>query len=87
MSYTFLYLLLFSQVVDIVYFKNMHVVLLRRQNKISMGGDTETKCGAETEGKAIQRLLNLGNPSHIHTVIKPRHSYGCQQVLVDRNLI
>jgi hypothetical protein len=24
-------------------------VLLRQGNKISMGGDTETKCGAETE--------------------------------------
>jgi hypothetical protein len=35
-------------------------VLLRRGNKISMEGVTETKCGAETEGKAIQRLLNLG---------------------------
>jgi hypothetical protein len=29
-------------------------VLLRRGNKIPMGGDTETKFGAETEGKAIQ---------------------------------
>jgi hypothetical protein len=27
-----------------------------RRNKISMEGDTETKCGAEIEGKAIQRL-------------------------------
>jgi hypothetical protein len=27
--------------------------LLRRGIKISMGGDIETKCGAETEGKAI----------------------------------
>ena len=27
--------------------------------KIPMG-DTETKCGAETEGKAIQRLSYLG---------------------------
>jgi hypothetical protein len=35
-------------------------VLLRRGNKIPMGGDTETKCGAETEGKIIQRLLHLG---------------------------
>jgi hypothetical protein len=24
-----------------------------------MGGDTETKCGTETEGKAIQRLCQL----------------------------
>ena len=41
------------------------LVLLRRGNKIHMGGVTETKCGAETEGKTIQRMLHLGNPSHI----------------------
>jgi hypothetical protein len=35
-------------------------VLLRRGNKIPIGGDTETKCGAETEGMTIQRLLYLG---------------------------
>jgi hypothetical protein len=29
-------------------------VLLRRGFKIPMGGDTETKFGAENEGKAIQ---------------------------------
>jgi hypothetical protein len=34
-------------------------VLLRRGNKILMGGNTETKCGAETEGKNIQRLPHL----------------------------
>jgi hypothetical protein len=34
-------------------------VLLRRGNKIPVGGVTEKKCGAETEGKAIQRLFNL----------------------------
>jgi hypothetical protein len=28
---------------------------LRRRNKISFGGHTETKCGAETEAKIIQR--------------------------------
>jgi len=32
---------------------------LRRGNKILTGGNTETKCGAETEGKAIQRLPYL----------------------------
>jgi hypothetical protein len=32
---------------------------LRRENKIPLGGDTETKCGAETEGKTIQRLPDL----------------------------
>jgi hypothetical protein len=31
-------------------------VLLRRRNKILTGGKIDTKCGAETEGKAIQRL-------------------------------
>jgi hypothetical protein len=36
------------------------LVLLRRGKKMPMGGDTETKCGAETEGKAIQRLPHLG---------------------------
>ena len=45
-----------------------------------MGGDTETKCGAETEGKAIQRLPYLG----IH------HIY-CHQtqtlLLVDKYLL
>jgi hypothetical protein len=40
-------------------------VLLRRGNKILMGGDTETKCGAETEEKAIQRLHPPGDPSNI----------------------
>jgi hypothetical protein len=34
-------------------------VLLRRGNKILMGANMETKCGAETEGKAIQRLSHL----------------------------
>jgi hypothetical protein len=35
------------------------LVLIRKGNKISMGGDTETKCGAETEGNALQRLSKL----------------------------
>ena len=35
-------------------------VLFRRVNKILTGGNMETKCGTETEGKAIQRLPNLG---------------------------
>jgi hypothetical protein len=35
-------------------------VLLRRGNKIFKGGNTETKYGAETEGKVIQRLPHLG---------------------------
>jgi hypothetical protein len=39
-------------------------VLIRRGNIILKGGVTETKCGAETEGKTIQRLPHLG----IHTI-------------------
>jgi hypothetical protein len=34
-------------------------VLPRRGNKIFTGGNMETKYGAETEGKAIQRLHHL----------------------------
>jgi hypothetical protein len=43
-------------------------VLLRRGNKILMGANTETKCGAETEGKVIQRLHHL----EIHPVYQTR---------------
>jgi hypothetical protein len=43
--------------------------LLRKGNKIPMGGVTETKCGAETEGKAIQRLPHLGiHPMYRHQI-------------------
>jgi hypothetical protein len=42
-------------------------VLLRRVNKILTGGNMETKCGAEAEGKAIQRLPYLGiHPIYSH---------------------
>ena len=42
-------------------------VLLRRGNKIPMGGVTVTKCGAQTEGNAIQRLSHLGiHPIYTH---------------------
>jgi hypothetical protein len=60
-------------------------ILLRRGNKIPMGGDTETKCGAETEGKAIRDCPTWGSISY--TVTKHRHYYGCQQVLADRSMI
>jgi hypothetical protein len=33
--------------------------VLRTGYKILTGANTETKCGAETEGKAIQRLSHL----------------------------
>ena len=51
-------------------------VLLRKGNKILMGANTETKCGAETEGKAIQRLPHLG--------IHPTYSHQTQ-IVVDAN--
>jgi hypothetical protein len=35
-------------------------VLLKKGNKILTRTNTETKCGAECEEKAIQRLLHLG---------------------------
>jgi hypothetical protein len=60
-------------------------VLFRRVNKILTGGNMETKCGAETEGKAIQRLSYLGNhPIYSH---QPRHYCRCREVLADGNLI
>ena len=42
-------------------------VLLRRGNKILKGANMEKKCGAETEGKAIQWLSHLGiHPIYNH---------------------
>ena len=38
-------------------------VLFRRGNKILTGGNTETKCGAETEGKATH--IQTPNPDTI----------------------
>jgi hypothetical protein len=35
------------------------LILLRRGDKISMEEGTETRCGAETEGMTIERLLHL----------------------------
>ena len=48
-------------------------VLLKKGNKIELGGDTEIKCGAETEGKATQRLPHLG--------IHPTYGYQTQALL------
>ena len=47
--------------------------LLRRVNKIPMGGDTEANCVAETEEKAIQRLLQM--------VIHPIYNHQTQTLL------
>ena len=60
-------------------------VLFRRVNKILTGGNMETKCAAETEGKAIQRLPHLG----IHPIYSHQTLYcycECREVLVDRSL-
>ena len=61
------------------------LILLRRGNKIPMEGVTETKCGAETEGMAIQKLPHLGSIPYIST--KPRHYCRYQQEPADRRLI
>jgi hypothetical protein len=37
-------------------------------NKILQGGDTETKCKAKNEGKAIKRLPDLV----IHSIYRPQ---------------
>jgi hypothetical protein len=58
---------------------------LRSGDRIPIGGDTETKCGAETEGKASKRLSHLGIIPY--TVTKSRHYCGCQHVLAGRSLI
>ena len=60
-------------------------VLLRRGNKILMGGNTDTKSGAEIAGKAIQRLPYQGFTPN--KVTNPRHYCRCQEVLSDRSLI
>jgi hypothetical protein len=50
-------------------------VLLQRGNKISMGEDSETKGGIETEGMTVQKLPHL----EIYPIVtKPRHYCGCQ---------
>ena len=61
------------------------LLLLRRGNKIPMGGDIETKCEAETEGKDIHRLPHIGiHPIYSH---QTQTLCGCQEVLGDRSLI
>ena len=42
---------------------------LRMGNKIHMEGVTETKFGAETEGKTIQRLSHLINSHQTQTLL------------------
>jgi hypothetical protein len=56
--------------------KEDQTVLLRKGNKILKGGNMETNCGAETEGKAIQRLPYL----RIHPIYRHQTQTlcGCQ---------
>jgi hypothetical protein len=42
-------------------------VLLRSENKILTGGNMDTKCGAETEGKAIPETVPPGDTFHIQS--------------------
>jgi hypothetical protein len=60
-----------------------NLVLLRRENKILEEENTETNCGADTKGKAMQRLPHLVP----YTLIKLRHYCRYHKVLVDGNLI
>jgi hypothetical protein len=56
-------------------------MLLRSGNKILTEENMETKCGAETERKDIQRLPYLGiHPIHSHQTL--RCYCGCQEVLL-----
>ena len=48
-------------------------VLLRRKNELFTGGNTETKCGVQTEGKAIQILIQAESISYIFSNL--RHYY------------
>jgi hypothetical protein len=60
--------------------------VLRGWNKILMGGNMESTCGAETEGKVMQRLPHLG----IHPIYGQSSNpdyCGFQEVLADRSLI
>jgi hypothetical protein len=40
--------------------QHVNTLVLLRRGKIPMGGVAETKCGTETEQRAIQRLPHLG---------------------------
>ena len=52
--------------------QSLNALVLRMGNKI-FTGNTETKCGAETEGKTVQRLPHLG--------IHPIYSHQTQTLL------
>ena len=61
-------------------------LLLRMGNKILIERVTETKLGAETIERTIQRLPHLGiHP--IYRTTKRRHYCTCQQDFAERTLI
>jgi hypothetical protein len=55
-------------------YQSMGASVLIKGNKILTGANMETKCGAETERKTIQRLLYLG--------IHPIYSHQTQTLLL-----
>ena len=61
------------------------LVLLRRGNKISTGGDTETECGARLKENPSRDCPTWG--SIPYTVTESRHYCVGQEVLADRSLI
>jgi hypothetical protein len=64
------------------------LVLLRMGDKMLMGRNAETKYGAETEGKAIQRLSHLEiHPVYSHQTQTLLYYCKCQEVHAVRSLI
>ena len=56
--------------------QSMDTLVLRRENKIPTGGDTETRCGAESEGKNTQETAGVP-----YLGIYPIYSYKTQTLL------
>jgi hypothetical protein len=54
--------------------KSMYTSVLLKRGKILTRGNTETKCGTETEGKVIQRLP--------HLEIHPIYSHQTQTLML-----
>jgi hypothetical protein len=60
-------------------------VLLRKQNIIYLGSNTEARCETETEGKAKQRLPPVG--THLIYRHKTQRLSWMLRVCADRSLI
>jgi hypothetical protein len=61
------------------------LVLLRRGNKIPMGGNMRQSVEQRLKERPSRDCPTWG--SIPYTVTKPRHYCGCQQELADRSLI